>query len=382
MAIGGSRPVFRLCKAKVTIHFTKTNCQPIIITMEQATFRIIDANFNRAREALRVVEEYCRFALNNKAFSGEAKQIRHQLCGEISKLDQAKLIAARDTTDDVGIGQTVKKQLHRTSLTDCFTANSKRLPEALRVLSETCQPINPDIADTLEQLRYRAYKLEKDVLLFASPNQKFQRVQLYVLITSSDTKTILALVKQCSDGGADCIQLRAKNLSDDKLLILAKEFVNCCKKNNVISIINDRPDIAILAGADGTHVGQNDLAIAEIQKISLSPMIIGQSTHSTTQLTASITAQANYVGIGPVFSTTTKANAKVVGLKYVKEACQILQNTGIKAVAIGGITLENVVKVLKAGPAAIAVCSEICNAPDPKQACQAFKNKIDQYYSD
>ncbi len=372
--------LFFVCN--LLIYFTKTSHPPIIIIMDKATFRIIDANFNRAREALRVVEEYCRFVLSNKTFSGESKQIRHELSSEISKLDHDKLIAARDTTSDVGIGQTVEKQLYRTSLTDCFIANSKRLSEALRVLSETCRPISPAIAETLEQLRYRAYKLEKDVSLWSSPNQKFQKVRLYILITSSARDTVLDLIKQCAAGGADCIQLRAKNLSDNKLLILAKDFVNCCQENNVLSIINDRPDIAILAKADGAHVGQTDLAIAEIRKISLSPMIIGQSTHSQAQLAAAIAEQASYIGVGPVFATRTKANADIVGLNYVKEACKNLQNTGIRAVAIGGITLENVSEVLKAGPQAIAVCSAICNAPNPKQACQAFKNKINQDYGD
>ena len=99
--------------------------------MERAVYRIIDANFNRAREALRVMEEFCRFGLNSSALTGRTKQFRHELSAEIAKLDSAKLIASRDTLGDVGVNTTVDKQIGRDSLYDCFTAACKRLPEAL-----------------------------------------------------------------------------------------------------------------------------------------------------------------------------------------------------------------------------------------------------------
>jgi hypothetical protein len=107
--------------------------------MDNAAYRIIDANFNRAREGLRVIEDYCRFALNSKSLSARAKELRHQLCRTIGKLDSGKLIASRDTLADVGVDQVIEGQHRREDLKDCLTAACKRVVEALRVLSVVIQ---------------------------------------------------------------------------------------------------------------------------------------------------------------------------------------------------------------------------------------------------
>ena len=104
--------------------------------MERAACRIIDANFNRAREATRVVEEFCRFGINSSALAGRAKQLRHELSGVIGKFDAGRLIASRDTLGDVGVGQVVDKQMVRGDLRDSLSAGCKRLTEALRALAE------------------------------------------------------------------------------------------------------------------------------------------------------------------------------------------------------------------------------------------------------
>jgi thiamine-phosphate pyrophosphorylase len=136
--------------------------------MERAVCRIIDANFNRAREAIRVIEEFCRFALNCAPLTERTKQFRHELCVAIDKLDADRLVSSRDTTGDVGVDTAVESQLQRGSLNDCLTAACKRLPEALRSLAETIQTIDPSIARQIENLRYEAYTLEKDIILLSS----------------------------------------------------------------------------------------------------------------------------------------------------------------------------------------------------------------------
>ncbi len=229
--------------------------------MERAVHRIIDANFNRAREAIRVIEDYCRFALNSAPLSERARQLRHELSAAINKLDAGKLISSRDTLGDVGAGKTVDTQLARSSLNDCFTAGCKRLTEALRTLAEMSQTQNRTVAETIEKLRFAAYTLEKDIVLFAEPAEKFKRVGLYVVITSNLPADIISLTHKCAAGGADCIQLRAKGMNDDTLFATAVEFVRICKAAGVLSIINDRVDIAVAAGADGVHLGQNDLPV-------------------------------------------------------------------------------------------------------------------------
>jgi len=344
--------------------------------MERAVYRIIDANFNRAREAIRVMEDFCRFALNSDPLTERAKQLRHELSACLGKLDTGRLISSRDTLGDVGAGKTVDNQLTRSNLSDCFTANCKRLTEGLRTLAEMTQTINPSAAQTIEKLRFTAYTLEKDIVLFSDAQQRFKRVRLYIIISSNLPADVLSLTHRCVAGGADCIQLRAKDIEDDKLFALALEFVKVCKAADVLSIINDRVDIAAAAGADGVHLGQNDLPLVQARKLQLTPLITGKSTHSIEQLHAACGQQPTYVSLGPVFSTGTKPTAKPVGLDYVKQATKILADTGIGHVAIGGITIDNVKEVLDAGAAVIAVCSAVTEAADPTAACRELKEKI------
>lgn len=344
--------------------------------MDRAVYRIIDANFNRAREALRVIEEFCRFSLNSASLTQRTKQLRHELSAAIIKLDSAQLIAGRDSEGDVGAAATVENQMQRGDLRDCFTAGCKRLTESLRALVEMTQTLNPEVARTIEKMRFSAYTLEKDIALFADTAEKFKSVRLYVIITSSLPADVLFLTRQCVTGGADCIQLRAKGIEDDKLFALASEFVKVCKDAGVLSIINDRVDIAVAAGADGVHLGQDDMPIEQARKLQLSPLIIGKSTHSVEQLRDACEELPTYVSLGPVFATGTKPGASPVGLDYVKKGVEVLGNTGVKHVAIGGITLDNVEDVLKAGAKTIAVCSAVTEAGDPTAACRALKEKI------
>ena len=344
--------------------------------MERAVYRIIDANFNRAREAARVIEEFCRFALNSAPLTERAKQLRHELSAAINKLDAGRLLSSRDTVGDVGVGKKVDKQLERTDVASTFTAACKRLTEALRTLTEMTRTQNQSVADAIEKLRFDAYALEKDIVLFSEPAEKFKRVKLYVIISSSLPADIICLTQRCVAGGADCIQLRAKDINDETLFAVAVEFVKVCKAAGVLSIINDRVDVAVAAGADGVHLGQNDLPIEQARKLQLAPLIIGQSTHSLEQLQNSYKALPTYVSLGPVFSTGTKPTAQPVGLDYVRQATRQLADTGIGNVAIGGITLDNVEEVLKAGAKTIAVCSAVTEVGDPTEACRALKQKI------
>jgi len=344
--------------------------------MQRAAYRIIDANFNRSREAARVVEEYCRFALNSQPLTERAKQLRHELCGAIAGLDAGRLMASRDTAGDVGVASTVENQLARETLDDCLTAGCKRLTEALRVLAETVQTIEPGVAQTMESLRFQAYAIEKDIVLFADPAQKFRRVGLYVIITSNLPVEIIALATTCAEAGADCIQLRAKDIPDNTFFAVAAEFVRICAEAGVLSIINDRADIATVAGADGVHLGQNDMPVPEVRKLQLAPLIIGKSTHSLEQLRAACDEPITYAALGPVFATATKPGAEAVGVEYVTQAVQELAGSGIAGVAVGGIGPENVESVLSAGAGAIAVCSAVTKASDPATACRAMKEKI------
>ena len=344
--------------------------------MERSGYRIIDANFNRAREAVRVIEEFCRFSLNSASLSGRSKQLRHQLCTIIGGLDFGRLIASRDTVGDVGIGRVIDEQLGRSDLGDCLTAACRRLTEALRAIAEVTQALDSSVAEAVEKLRYSAYTLEKDILLFSDPAQKFSRVGLYIIITSTLPSEIISLTHKCVLGGADCIQLRAKNIDDDKLFAIAVEFVRICSDGGVLSVINDRVDIATAAGADGVHLGQNDLPVEQARKLQLSPLIIGETTHSVEQLRDVKRANPTYVSLGPVFPTPTKPSVKPVGLDYLSKGIEELSESGISYVAIGGITMDNVEDVIRAGAETIAVCSAVTQSSEPMSTCRVLKEKI------
>jgi len=347
--------------------------------METSIYRIIDVNFNRSREALRMIEEFCRFSLNSKPLSSRAKQIRHQLCAAIGKLDADTLLANRDSQTDVGRGLVIDAQHKRGDIRDCFTAASKRLTEALRVLSEVIQTFDPNTAAAIENLRFEAYTLEKDISLSAAAMDKYKNVRLYVLITVKPGDTaqqVEQLAKKCIKGGADCIQVRAKGLNDSDAIEISKVVTAACSDSGVLSVVNDRIDIAILSSADGVHFGQGDLTVPQGRSLQISPMVFGYSTHSIEQLNEAIDSGSDYVGIGPVFPTDTKPHEKVAGLDYVKQAAEILKETGVGHAAIGGITLENIDQVLNAGARTIAVCSAVTDADDPENMCKRLKRKI------
>lgn len=344
--------------------------------MERSAYRIIDANFNRAREALRVVEEYCRFSLDSKLLSARAKGLRHELCSVLSEIDAGALLASRDSAADVGVGTQVDGQLQRGGLEDCLTAGCKRLSEALRVLGEMISIENRALAARIERLRFEAYTLEKDIAVNSEPAAKYGRVRLYVVITSDVRDEILSIAARCAAGGADCIQMRAKGGDDQTLFATAVEFVKVCADGGALSVINDRPDIAIASGADGVHVGQEDLPVAVIRRLQARPLIIGKSTHAPEQLAGTIDEGVTYAALGPVFPTGTKPKVPAVTLDYVRRGVEMLEGTGIANVAIGGITADNVGEVIAAGAGSIAVCAAATKVADPEGACRELKRQI------
>ena len=342
-------------------------------------YRIIDANFNRAREAFRVMEEYCRFGLNHPALSAKTKQLRHRLCDAISKLDSVKLLCSRDVAGDVGRELKIEGQLSRQSLEDCFTAAAKRASEALRALAEAAQSIDPTVASVMEKLRFEVYSLEKEIAIKAAVGHKFRTVRLYVLINATPEipqKKTLDLARACIAGGADCLQLRAKNMPDKILLDCARQFTSLCRNNHTLSIINDRADIAVLTEADGTHLGQNEIPIQAARNLARTPLIFGASTHSENELQQAIASGSDYIAIGPAFPSPTKPALQTAGLDYLKNALPLLNNAGIFHVAIGGINQNTINSLIDIGVQTIAVSSAVCNTENPEKACKALKERL------
>lgn len=342
---------------------------------EQAVRRILDADFNRAREAARVVEDFARFALNAPGPAERAKTLRHDLRSAYEKLGgDAVNLAARDTPGDVGTTIKAADESRREDPAAVVAANFKRLTEALRSLEEFGKTVSPAAAAEFERLRYAAYSLEHEINAWLRPSRKFASVRLYVIVTEAlcsgpIDKTVEAVIA----GGADAIQLREKSMPDGRLLELARRLRGITAGRGALFIVNDRPDIAALAGADGVHVGQTELPCREARKIVGADRIVGVSTHKIEQARTAVADGADYIGVGPMFRSATKPRDFVAGSEYLR---QVAAEIPIPAAAIAGITPGNVDQLTAVGCRCVAVCSAIISAADPKAEAEKFKRAL------
>ena len=340
--------------------------------MDGDLLRILDANANRAREALRVMEDYARFSLNHGGLSGELKELRHGLA-EVLKNYLAEAILHRDVAGDVGMEIKTEAEGERQDLNDVVVAAGKRLGEALRVIEEALKTLDSSEAARVEKLRYAAYAVEQRIARTLRPGL-FERVRLYVLITEAICKRPwLVAAEEAIEGGADCLQLREKTLDGGELLGRARELAKLCREKGVLCIINDRPDVALAAGADGVHVGQEDLPAVEARKIIRSGMILGVSTHNLDQARQAVFDGADYIGVGPVFRSETKTREILPGLDFAR---QVAKEIKIPALAIAGITEWNVDQVLGTGIKAVAVTAGVVGCDDVRGAAQKLKAKL------
>jgi thiamine-phosphate pyrophosphorylase len=332
--------------------------------------RILDASANRAREALRVVEDYCRFSLDDAFLSSETKQIRHDLAEALADVPASLLLAARETQRDVGTRIGTASEQNRHSAKAVVQANLKRLQEALRSLEEHGKILNPRLGGSMEQLRYRTYTLERSILLGADAREKLADAKLYVLLTGSLCAASLDwTIQEAAAGGATMYQLREKTLDDRTLLERARNVRRWTRQASAIFIVNDRPDIARLAEADGVHLGQNDMPIKEARRIFGPDAIIGVSTHDIDQLRQAIRDGASYVGVGPTFPSNTKDFAEFAGLEFVRQATA---ETSLPMFVIGGVNEQTIGDAVLAGARRVAVSHAVCRAEDPRAAAAAL----------
>lgn len=189
------------------------------------------------------------------------------------------------------------------------------------------------------------------------------------------TKDFFQVIEQVVEGGATLIQLRGKKWSDREFLGKALEVKKLLAKKNIPLIINDRFDIALIAKADGVHLGQKDLPIESIRPFVDKNFIIGLSVNNVAEAWQAEKAGATYVGAGPIFWTASKANIRPpIGLEGLRSICQA---TKLPVLAIGGINLSSVPQIISAGAAGIAVISAIALAENPLEATRNLREAID-----
>ncbi len=198
---------------------------------------------------------------------------------------------------------------------------------------------------------------------------------LYAILDRSVARgrDLPALLDAVLAGGCRLVQLREKTMPLGDLLPLARSLARRCHEVGALLIVNDRADLALAAGADGLHVGQDDLPARQARGLLPPGMILGVSTHDPEQARRAVADGADYVAVGSIFPTTTKAGFQLVGPELIR---RVRLEVPVPLVGIGGITAENAPAVLGAGADAVAVISALCAAPDPEAATRAFLARI------
>ncbi len=334
--------------------------------MNKAIYRILDANLDRAREGMRIIEEWCRLGLNHQPLAEECKQIRQ----ELAQWHSWELRQARDTPGDVGTDLSHAQEEVRETIEQLLQANLCRSQEALRVLEEYSKLYQPEMAAACKQLRYRVYTIES-TLLNSYRHQQLQNSPLY-LITSPQPE-MLKTVEAALKGGLNLVQYRDKDGKDSDRLEQAHQLCQLCHQYNALFIVNDRVDIALAVDADGVHLGQDDVPVAFAREILGIHKIVGRSTTNKQELTKAIAERADYVGVGPFYETPTKPGKAALTkeyIDYVKAKCSV------PWFAIGGIDLSNLNAILTIGAQRVAVVRAIMQAEQPAQVTRQFLTQL------
>jgi thiamine-phosphate pyrophosphorylase len=323
-----------------------------------AAARILDANVNRAREALRVMEDAARFALDDAELCAQLKTLRHDLREALAGLAPGWLEANRDTAGDVGTSIETPAEGDRRGLGDIAVAAGKRLGEALRVIEEVGKTIDPGLARGVEAIRYRAYDVE--------------RVLLTESLCRRPWSEVLAAVVEA---GADCIQVREKQMTAAELVRRVRQVIDICRPAGAAVIVNDRLDVAQAADADGVHLGREDLAIVDARRAVGRTLLVGASTHDLEEARAAVEAGADYCGVGMMFRTATRLEATPAGAPYLRAFRE--RFPAMPHLAIGGITPDNVGLLIDAGAKGVAVSSAVCGAEQPGAVVGSLRHALE-----
>jgi len=368
---------------KVSFDFDESS-DPVRVNPESSVSshspgRVLDACMNRAREGLRVLEDYARFVRNDAIAVERLKTLRHRLAdserGLATYADFTRgvtgQLSARNIAGDVGTQLTALQELSRSSTDDIVHANARRVQESLRSLEEFGKLVSSEFAQEMKQLRYDSYQVHQLLMRNsgsqatdrAARSQRLEQSSICVLVTESGCRhPWKEVVTRCLDGGADIIQLREKNLDDSDLLERASWVVGACQAAGALTIVNDRADIASLSGADGVHLGQDDLSVAQSRRLIGDEYLIGLSTHSVEDIQVGSTLDVDYLGIGPVFPSTTKDFNSWVGVELLRDAA----SCELPWLAIGGIQQSNLGEIVETGACRVAVSAAVIAAEKPE----------------
>jgi len=342
--------------------------------------RIIDANFNRLAEGLRILEEIARMILDDTPLTQQLKTLRHDLIrGDLPF--NLELLQSRNASHDVGITLEVNGESKHKDLPLVAVANSRRAQESLRVLEEmgklpeASQVLN---SDKFKQARFELYTLEQKLVSRLLLQDKMKKITgLYVII---DTEVLrgrshLEAARQVIDAGVKVIQLRDKIWKKKQVLPVARELRALCRQNDVLFIMNDYLDVALAVEADGLHIGQDDLPVEVARKLLPFDKVLGCSAATVEEALTAEAAGAGYVAVGAIYPTSSKDNIDAVGVERLR---QIRKAIKVPLVAIGGINRNNAREVIEAGADSVCVISAVLNAPDMIRAAREIIELIEE----
>ncbi|HEC78733.1 MAG TPA: thiamine phosphate synthase [candidate division WOR-3 bacterium] len=331
--------------------------------------RIADVNLNRLDESLKFLEDLIRFELANQKSLDLIRNIRREFLNIKRNLPWFEIIGHRKSQKDPGRHGKFDTRTD-SSLKELVIANFTRAKESCRILEELTKSGTLGISRRVKELRFKIYDLEKTVAAILA--KQFDP-SLYVILDERylGFHRIEDLVSIFEKNGVTMIQLRAKRLTARKFYNYAVRIKKAIRGDGLKFIINDRTDIALACRAHGVHLGQDDFNARIAREILGENYIIGVSARTTEEAERAVKQGADYLGVGAVFKTVTKADAVVCGLKTLQKICR---KVNIPVVAIGGINAGNFQRVLKSGAAGIAVCSYIFDG-DIKRKIRALTRK-------
>ncbi|MCM8818497.1 MAG: thiamine phosphate synthase [Candidatus Omnitrophica bacterium] len=335
----------------------------------QKILRIIDANFNRAREGLRVIEDSFRFIYQDKNILNEIRRIRHNFSRKMLLFFPSnKLKSARFANEDKGKMLNRKDKL---KVNELIETNFFRIEEALRVLEEYSKVLNPKIFEFFHNTRFNIYDVEKKVMSFLN-RKKIKVPSVYVILNlKEEYKNFFKFAEKVIRGKPDIIQLRYKGDNTKFFIKCAKELKKIIS-DEIIYIINDRIDIGTICESDGIHIGQNDINIEDARKL-LPDKIIGVSASNLREVKKLKNKDIDYIAIGAIFKSSTKVGKKVTGTDILRKVRKLIS---IPIIGIGGINIENCNKVIEEGADGIAVISAVENSDNPEEVVKRLREEV------
>lgn len=211
----------------------------------------------------------------------------------------------------------------------------------------------------------------------AARTARLDAARLYLVCgalgADGDAGGLADLLREAVAGGVEIVQLREKELGDEELVALANAARALCERIGALLIINDRPSVAVEAGADGVHVGQDDMDVETVREIVGEQMLIGLSTHTPEEIDAVDPAIVDYIGVGPIHATPTKPGRPAVGTELLRHAAA---NSPVPFFAIGGLDAGNLGEVLAAGAQRVCVLRAIAGARDPRAAARELREQL------